>query len=368
MKRTLLVVALTALFTPVLADTITNCPEGTVNCSTQNMGDEYSSADNSQSSATQSNPSSTSNSSASDITIDPKIQQSNNAVDQSGNRVTGTATGGAASSTGNRNDQSNFGNASSNSGGNILGNDSSNTNTAKGGSASVGNTTSGDVTGTNTQSQGIKDSGNSSSSSTNANVNSIEGAQSQSTTSKSGVAGSGNSANKTTTAVDASDRSSQTYVDKSQYIHVPTHQAPPASLVVPGQVAITQTQCGPLTAVQSTRVAGITMGWIFNRHVDLGEDDRLIPYRDPHTGTNELFFRRPMPDGTTAVIGHQVHFAQTVLSVSAGKNFSLAGGGSQWGSGGAGTTSGMQRLVTKIDLIPCIYGIQRTAAPRNIRK
>lgn len=321
-----------------------DCPEGTVNCSLQNMGDEYTSADNSQSSATQSNPSSNSNTSASNVTIDPKVQQSNNAVDQSGNRVTGTATGGAASSTGNKTDLSDFGNASSsvgntssNSGGNILGNDSSNTITSKGGS--VGDTTS--------DSKAIQGQ--------------VQG---------QGIDNVGNTETVTKTAVDASDRSYTSYEDNSMYIHIPTHQAPPSSVVIPGQIAVVQTQCGPLTAVRSVRVAGVTMGWVFHRQVDLGLDDRLVPYKDPRTGANELFFKRVLPDGNVAVIGHSVIWASTVISVSAGKNFSFAGGGSQWGSGGAGTTSGMQRMVTKIDLVPCIFGYLERKLPhaKNIRK
>ena len=132
LKKSVIAIAVTGMFvtTSLHGDDCIEC-----NISDMYMGDVYQ---NDSSGSTNENHqmidrSPTVNTGGNDVSssVDGRLQQSNNLVDQSGSRQTSTATGGSAF--GNTNDQSNFGNSTSNStsnsGGNILGNDATNNNT-----------------------------------------------------------------------------------------------------------------------------------------------------------------------------------------------------------------------------------------------
>ena len=96
--KIIIAAALALLATSAYAQT---CPPGTVTCnqSTETMGNtsQTASADNDQSQTTQAGLHTNSLSNASGVTISPQVQQSGNAVTQSGNAVQGgNATGGSA--------------------------------------------------------------------------------------------------------------------------------------------------------------------------------------------------------------------------------------------------------------------------------
>lgn len=116
-------------------------------------------------------------------------------------------------------------------------------------------------------------------------------------------------------------------------------------------------QCGPYTAVESEQVDGVYLG-LFRKHkINLGRTDRIVAYN------GESFKEKRLPDGRWYLEGLRAVRTTAVLNVSGSRQVSLGGGdtGGGYGQAGAGGGSSMQRVVSTIDLEPCVAYIAEPA-------
>lgn len=215
-------------------------------------------------------------------------------------------------------------------GGSVAGSgNSSNTNTANGGS--VGNTSSN--SGGNTMTGG-------------ANTNTTHASNSND--------GSGNS----NVSVDAADRSSHSssYTDNTLFIPAVIPATPAANVGV-GNVTTLVGVCGPLQSVTRERVIATYIGIVKRANFNQGFDETLAPYVD-ESGKQVEYRRVPQPDGSVKLYGHQPITSIAIIGVAASRNIALGGGGGagDWGQAGAGSSSSIQQMVTRIQLRDCEVG------------
>lgn len=130
------------------------------------------------------------------------------------------------------------------------------------------------------------------------------------------------------------------------------------SILGVGQIVVTAGKCGPLVAVEHDDVHGVVLGYFHTGTVDLGQTDRVVPFRDA-AGHIQQWNKEPRMDGVDGydLYGDQVTLVSSVLGVAGAKNLALGGGtgNGSWGQGGAGQSSSMQRLVSQVQIVPCLY-------------
>lgn len=227
----------------------------------------------------------------------------------------------------------------------------------EGGSANGGSATSGSSSGAISGSySGLSDSGNSSSvanggsiGDTSANGGSVGNTSSSSSAStgnvdaSSGSVASSDGSGNSSTHVDASSN------HNSQALFLPTLPSSAPTFVPGSSATVVAGQCGPLMATESEEVNGAYLGLIRKHSIHLGSTDRIVPYEGGE------YVIRSYPDGSTRLFGHRAVRTTAVLNVAGSRQVALGGGetGGNWGQGGAGSGSSMQRLVVQIDLEPC---------------
>lgn len=141
-----------------------------------------------------------------------------------------------------------------------------------------------------------------------------------------------------------------TYNNKSLSINPVT--VPAAAMVAPSAEIsrVADPYCGPRQKVMSTDVNGRVIGLIWDRDVELGQNQWLAPDFD-------MPYRRvQVVPGLTQLIGHKVHETTTVLTVSTSGALAFGANGSS-GAGGSvgGSRSGaLQRMVTTIRVQECV--------------
>lgn len=208
---------------------------------------------------------------------------------------------------------------------------------AKGGSATSGSS-AGAISGSLS---GVTDSGNSVAAVGNTSASTGDVDASSGSTSGASADGSGNSS----THVNASNNSRYS----SQALFLPTLSGAAPTFVPGSSATVVAGQCGPLMATESEEVNGTYLGLIRKHSIYLGRTDRIVPYEGGE------YVSRSYPDGSTRLFGHRAVRTTAVLNVAGSRQVSLGGGetGGNWGQGGAGGGSSMQRLVVQIDLEPC---------------
>lgn len=352
----------------------------------QVIGDTNASADHTQSTAIQQGNSANANGATITTGVDTRDQNTNN--------VSPTATGGNA--IGNQSDNKSNASNGNQSLGQVTNGNSSVGNTTTGPStSSVGNTTAtghggqgggggqggaggaassnGTNLGINGQQQGIAGSGNSDNTNTvkggdqknaqgqgqgqqqasNANgTNTSTNRQNTSAGNGAGAgAGSGNKTeNKTALSVDASDRSSTSYVAKSIALPPILHgqAAPPlasaAMTVIPGV-------CGPRHYTETTPIKGTHHGILWDSSVPQGNDYTAVPATTP-------FIEK---DGY--LIGHVLNEFVAVIGTSSSKSISGWGVGSTQAGGGAGAANSgsHQQMVVRITIKDCLMPVKAPA-------
>jgi hypothetical protein len=141
-----------------------------------------------------------------------------------------------------------------------------------------------------------------------------------------------------------------TYNSKSLNINPVT--VPAAAMVAPSAEIsrVADPYCGPRQKVMSTDVNGRVIGLIWDRDVELGQNQWLAPDFD-------MPYRRVqvMP-GLTQLIGHKVHETTTVLTVSTSGALAFGANGSSGAGGSIGGSRGgaLQRMVTTIRVQECV--------------
>lgn len=165
--------------------------------------------------------------------------------------------------------------------------------------------------------------------------------------------GSGNS--RTDVSIDASDRSSTSYV--AQTLLLPTIQTAAPALVANPTLVVDRGVCGPRMDKVQGRVDGTYVGIVKKSKIDLGVDDELVPAAEPYRYWTA-------PNGTLHVFGHQVITYASVVGVAASRSIGLGGGetGGNWGQGGVSSGSSMQRNVLRVQLQECEIQL----APREV--
>lgn len=127
---------------------------------------------------------------------------------------------------------------------------------------------------------------------------------------------------------------------------------PAAAMVAPSAEIsrVADPYCGPRQKVMSTDVNGRVIGLIWDRDVELGQNQWLAPDFD-------MPYRRVtvMP-GLTQLIGHKVHETTTVLTVSTSGALAFGANGSSGVGGSVGGSRGgaLQRMVTTIRVQECV--------------
>lgn len=124
-----------------------------------------------------------------------------------------------------------------------------------------------------------------------------------------------------------------------------------APIFGPGSIAsVSYGSCGPYMGVSSEDVHGTYIGLFRKQKIYLGRSDRIVERN------GQPFKESRLPDGRWVLEGQRAVRTTTVLNVSGSRQVSLGGGdtGGGYGQAGAGGGSSMQRLVTQIDLEPCI--------------
>ncbi|WP_323120025.1 hypothetical protein [Burkholderia alba] len=309
--------------TPSLSAAQSTCPP-TGNCSSQNMGDTTSQANNNQNHADQ--VGSTANNTVAGVGITGRndLQQSNNAANNSLNAAGGG--GGSANSIGNtsnNDNRSSVGNTSSNSGGNTLsngnngnGNGSNNTTTASGGAGG-------------------------------------SASQAASSGSKSG-AQNGQNIGTGNTSVQANTTSSY------KAIYIPPVVPPtPASQLAVGNIVKETLACGPIVRKRSMPVKGTYFGLFLNSQIEQGHDDLIEPLLDQNG--NETYRDVPISDERGTGFhryGSQVVMFTAIVGLAGARNIAIGGGGSEgaWGQGGGGSSGSIQQMVTTVQIVPCDMG------------
>lgn len=150
-----------------------------------------------------------------------------------------------------------------------------------------------------------------------------------------------------------------TYNNKSLNINPVT--VPAAAMVAPSAEIsrVADPYCGPRQKVMSTDVNGRVIGLIWDRDVELGQNQWLTPDFD-------MPYRRvQVVPGLTQLIGHKVHETTTVLTVSTSGALAFGANGSSGAGGSIGGSRGgaLQRMVTTIRVQECVaYEIVPKAA------
>lgn len=369
MKRTLIFAALTLSPLGLLAQQVTPpCPAGTITCnnSVETMGNtsQTASADNSHAQTTQAGNSA--NSIASGVTINPSVQQSGNAVTQSGNMVRSDATGGNAignQSSNANNSSASTGASSANNGGMVgLGGTATTgastatvapiTNTLTG--APIANTLAGGPT-TATAAGGAGGLGGAASVAPITNT-AAGGAQKQGQTSANTLTGGSqkthasadNSGGNSTTSVDASDHSEHNV--KSNLVVMSDQPSVPMSISPASNIAvIADTQCAPYQQVIHTPVKGLFYAITHTDHPETNYTDTLAP---------------PTPEALDSVWGAKAVYAYTNVNISGARSISLGGGGSGgFGQGNTGTSSAMTTSIVHITMRVCRMAVERAPVP-----
>ena len=340
MKRVLIAMTLIASFGAFAQTTTTPpCPAGTITCnnSTQHMGDttQTASADNDQSVTNQAG--NHANSIASGVNINPSIQQSGNAVTQNGNSVQGGNASAVGNSSSNNSSASTGASSANNTGMNGLGGTATIGPVSTGASTATVGPTSNSLTGgetTNKITGGSNEATGGSARQRQAldSTNTVSGAaQSRSVAENTG----GNS----TTAVDASDRS--THSSRDSLTILPMQPSVPMSISPATSVAvIADPDCGPYQEVIRTPVYGYFFGIASTSRKVLDHDDTLAP---------------PSRYDDESTMGVKAIYTVSTVNLAGARSISLGGGGSSggWGQGNTGTTSSMTAQVTHIQLRAC---------------
>ena len=173
--------------------------------------------------------------------------------------------------------------------------------------------------------------------------------------------------NTSTTNVDAADRSTTNY--RSVALVLPSVGVTAPSTVAVGNIIKETMACGVLQSVQRDEVKGTYLGLFKKSEVNLGTDDNLVPFINE--AGEETYYKRVLgSDGKYRLMGHQPVIYTTQLSVSGARNISLGGGGSnqEWGQVGAGASSAMTRLVSKIQLRSCVAAVEEVATVTRIKQ
>ena len=116
--------------------------------------------------------------------------------------------------------------------------------------------------------------------------------------------------------------------------------------------------CGPLQSVEKEKVDGTYIGLFSKTRVDQGWTYHLAPKVDAN-GKQAYYKYVRLVNGDINIVGHQPVLVYAVIGISGARNFALGGGGGNgdWGQGGVGASSSMQRLVSEIQLRDCSIGI-----------
>ena len=292
-------------------------------------------------------------------TIDPNIvNQYTDSSNRSASATGGTYTTGALTAAGGQNgDQTATTGASTATNGNQTA-----TNTTGASTAKVGNTsaTNGNVVDKSTTSNITKSAGGEARNSDHSTRNQSTSIGDTGLSSKQATnAKTGNS----TTNVDASDRSTTNY--RSLALVHPTIPAAPATQLAVGNIAQQVGVCSPLMSVQRDKVTGTYQGLIFKTKLDQGHDDQIVSYDG-----DQLFKVVTLSNGRVVLMGHQPVISTSIISLGGARNIGLNGGGQgggSYGGAGMGSSSQAQRLVTNVQLVPCVYGEYEPRMVLNIK-
>lgn len=327
-------------------------------------------------------------------TTGPSSATGNLSTNDNHSSVGNTSTGASTSSNGSNSNGSNS-NGSNSNGANTNGNNTmtggsnSATNTANGGAGGQGGTggTGGNSTanggtanggaggksastsssnGTNAQGQGQGQS------STNANgqssANTVKGGAQTNGQSSANTVGQGQTSSNSLgqdastrsgsdVNVDASDRSSSNFNEKTIFIPAITPPTPP-SFVATGNIIKETLACGPRQVVVKTPIEGKYFGFFKTKTVTQGYTDELAPELDANG--HEVYYKKvPYPDGNGyRILGSQPVIISTVVGISGARNFAAGGNGNGGASGqiGGGASASMNQLVVTIILRDCDLG------------
>ena len=140
------------------------------------------------------------------------------------------------------------------------------------------------------------------------------------------------------------------YNNKSLSINPVT--VPAAAMVAPSAEIsrVADPYCGPRQKVMSTDIHGRVIGLIWDRDVELGQNQWLAPDLD------EPYRRVNVMPGLAQLIGHKMHETTTVLTVSTSGAMAFGANGSSGAGGSIGASRGgaLQRMVTTIRLQECV--------------
>ena len=105
--------------------------------------------------------------------------------------------------------------------------------------------------------------------------------------------------------------------------------------------------------IKQDPVRGTYLGFFTKTTLEQGYNDQLQPFMEK--GRRVYYRKEVMPDGSTRMFCHQSVIISTVVGVSGARTFGIGAGSSDldWKSGGMGSTSAAQRLVTNIQLRDC---------------
>jgi hypothetical protein len=272
------------------------------------------------------------------------------------NLVGSASQSGAASNASNGDQTTMVGNANQVGNTNTVGNASSNTGTNTGLNSSVN-----DVRGTNTSNVGNTSANTGTNTSANSNrggdqslrggdQTSVQG-QAQNASTKSGVSKSGNSQ----TAVDASDRSTNTYTSRTT-VWAPVVHGPAAAPLAAANLVVVPGKCGPRVNIIKTDVTGKRFG------VWGGQDDvaQGLNY-DMESATDASGNPEPFKRVGDYLLGHEVVIQSAVVGTSSGGSFSLGGYGKngEGAQGGGAASGGLQQIVSKILVRDCIMAVEK---------
>lgn len=142
------------------------------------------------------------------------------------------------------------------------------------------------------------------------------------------------------------------YVHNSKSLNINPVTVPAAAMVAPSAEIsrVADPYCGPRQKVMSTDVNGRVIGLIWDRDVELGQNQWLAPDFD-------MPYRRvQVVPGLTQLIGHKVHETTTVLTVSTSGALAFGANGSSGAGGSIGGSRGgaLQRMVTTIRVQECV--------------
>jgi hypothetical protein len=173
-----------------------------------------------------------------------------------------------------------------------------------------------------------------------------DGRQSTSVNAKGGTSlatgnGAGNSTNVSTVTID-------------KRIEVPVMFNPlPPMINSNGTMETRVTACGPLMQVVKSPIKGTHVGIFSNTYIDLGQDMELAPVYDGN-GQQQFYSEQKFANGVTRLFGSQAVITTALPNVSGASTLSIGFAGTNGGgNGGAGSSSAMARIVTKVTIALC---------------